>query len=149
MVVSFCQQLRMRDCKNVQVMLYTQSDPVVESCTNITFFAPTYSYPELYLHMRKAKVSIWENLWSSVYDFTPDKKADDGKPNWSLSKHQVEGFISQFTELQKLVQRVSKLKGGAAITSLEDIKEEDLKLIEFEEEPDEEAVDLGQHFNKY
>ena len=45
--VIFCQQLRMRDCVNCKVMLYTQTEPVVEACTGIEFSTMTYWYEEL------------------------------------------------------------------------------------------------------
>lgn len=79
--VVFCQQLRMRDCHNCRVMLYSQTEPVVEACTNIRFTTMTYWYEELLAQMQAADISPWANKWYSVYDFTAHKTTE-GVPNW-------------------------------------------------------------------
>lgn len=66
-------------------MLFSQTEPVTESSHNITFYAPNYTYPEMFKHMFKANISIWTNKWDNIYDFTPQKKADDGSPNYTVS----------------------------------------------------------------
>lgn len=63
-------------------MLYSQTEPVVESCTNIKFLSMTYGYRELFSQMRPSMVSPWTNNWFDIYDFTPHKRADDGSPNF-------------------------------------------------------------------
>lgn len=71
------QQLRLRDCHNLTIMLFTQTDPIIESSTNITFLChQNYSYPELMPQMAAAKLSMWNNKWSEVFDFTAPKEGD-------------------------------------------------------------------------
>ena len=51
----------------------------------------------------KANLSLWTNKWNDVYDYTPQKKADDGTPNFMISKHLVEDFVSPFEDIHSLV----------------------------------------------
>jgi len=83
----------MRDCHNIEVMLYTQTAPVVESCSNIKFIPMVYGYTELFSQMRPAMVSPWCNNWTDVFDFTPHKKSATGEPNYFLVGDLVPDFI--------------------------------------------------------
>lgn len=69
-----CQQLRMRDDTNCTIMLHSNTEPVVESSTNITFLShQSIFYPEMLTHIREAKLSLWVNKWNDVYDFSQAK----------------------------------------------------------------------------
>ena len=96
--------------------------------------------------MREAKLSPWTNKWSDIYDFTPGKTADSGKPNYRVSQKIIKDFISPFEEIKSLVDRVSKQK-GIEITSLQQITEIDVAKLEEFESFQEDAEDLGQYFN--
>ena len=98
---------------------------MVEKSSNITFHAPTYTYPQLFSHLKAAKLSLWTNKWTDVYDFTPGFSAESGKPNYKVSNKIISNFVSQFDEIHSLVKRVSKKKGNE-ITNLEDISENDV-----------------------
>ncbi len=37
-LVLICQQLRLRDCHDLEIMLFTQTDPIIEASTNIQFY---------------------------------------------------------------------------------------------------------------
>lgn len=74
----------MRDCLNCKVMLYTQTEPVVEACTGIDFSTMTYWYDELLCQMKMCMTSPWTNKWQAVYDFTAHRTAESGVPNWSI-----------------------------------------------------------------
>ena len=39
----------------------------------------------LFQHLKAANLSPWNNKWADVYDFTPDQKAESGKPNYKVS----------------------------------------------------------------
>ena len=70
-LVIICQQLRLRDCKNLHIMLFSQTEPIIEASSNITFSSfQGYSYPELLQQMKLAKLSPWNNKWSEVFDFS-------------------------------------------------------------------------------
>ena len=122
---------------------------MIEASSNITFLTPTYGYPELFGQMKRANLSPWTNKWNDVYDFTPQRKADDGSPNYIVSQKVIHDFVSPLAKLKSLVERVSQAKGGIAITSLEEIKDEDLRLIQEFDEEVEEHIDLGQYFSQY
>lgn len=70
-VVIACQQLRLRDCKNLTIFLHSTTGPIIESSSGIALGCYNYSYFGLESHLESAEMSIWENEWYSVYDFTP------------------------------------------------------------------------------
>jgi hypothetical protein len=76
-----CGQLRLRDTKRVTISLFAQSRPVIESSTDIKFacFSARHQYFMLDTHLRKAKLSSFNNLYWYVHDFTPS-----GKQNFSF-----------------------------------------------------------------
>eukprot|EP00736_Rhodelphis_marinus_P005775 Rmarinus@m.5103 len=69
MVVA-CQQFRLRDCRNLKILLYTQTRPIIEESRNIGFGCFDYNYPELRRQFDAAKLSVFNNPWGVVYDFT-------------------------------------------------------------------------------
>lgn len=52
-------------------MLYSQTEPVIESSRDIHFFGHQYTYEEMIDHMRLSNLSLWNNKWTEVFDFTP------------------------------------------------------------------------------
>ncbi|XP_043928009.1 protein XRP2 [Protopterus annectens] len=75
-----CQQFRSRDCKKMDIFLCCATQPVVESSTGMKFGCFQYYYPELAFQFKDASLSIFNNNWSSIHDFTPVS----GETNWSL-----------------------------------------------------------------
>ncbi|KAG7276300.1 hypothetical protein CRUP_015623 [Coryphaenoides rupestris] len=75
-----CQQFRTRDCKKMEVHLCCATQPIIESSTGMRFGCFQYYYPELAFHFKDAGLSIFNNNWSNVHDFTPVS----GENNWSL-----------------------------------------------------------------
>ncbi|XP_037530958.1 protein XRP2 [Nematolebias whitei] len=75
-----CQQFRTRDCKKMDVFLCCATQPIIESSTGMKFSCFQYFYPELAFHFKDAGLSIFNNNWSNVHDFTPVS----GENNWSL-----------------------------------------------------------------
>ncbi|XP_017335897.1 protein XRP2 [Ictalurus punctatus] len=75
-----CQQFRTRDCKKMDVFLCCATQPIVESSTGMKFGCFQYYYPELAFHFKDAGLSIFNNNWSNIHDFTPVS----GETNWSL-----------------------------------------------------------------
>ena len=74
----------MRDCFDCKVMLYSQTAPVVESCSNVQFYTMTYWYEDLLSQMQSALTSPWANKWTEVYDFTASTQIRADVPNWSV-----------------------------------------------------------------
>ncbi|XP_056271251.1 protein XRP2-like isoform X2 [Pseudoliparis swirei] len=75
-----CQQFRTRDCKKMEVFLSCATQPVIESSAGVKFGCFQYFYPELAFHFKDAGLSVFNNNWSNVHDFTPVA----GENNWSL-----------------------------------------------------------------
>nr|XP_046148105.1 protein XRP2 isoform X1 [Oncorhynchus gorbuscha] len=75
-----CQQFRTRDCKKMEVFLCCATQPIIEASTGMKFGCFQYYYPELAFHFKDAGLSIFNNNWSNVHDFTPVS----GETNWSL-----------------------------------------------------------------
>ncbi|XP_078078575.1 protein XRP2 [Mustelus asterias] len=75
-----CQQFRTRDCKKMDVFLCCATQPIIESSTGMKFGCFQYYYPELGYQFKDAGLSIFNNNWSNIHDFTP--VADEN--NWSL-----------------------------------------------------------------
>uniref|UniRef100_A0A8D0GHU3 Protein XRP2 n=1 Tax=Sphenodon punctatus TaxID=8508 RepID=A0A8D0GHU3_SPHPU len=75
-----CQQFRTRDCRKMEVFLCCATQPIIESSTGMKFGCFQYYYPELALQFKDAGLSIFNNTWSNIHDFTPVS----GENNWSL-----------------------------------------------------------------
>ncbi|XP_068175669.1 protein XRP2 [Antennarius striatus] len=75
-----CQQFRTRDCKKMDVFLCCATQPIIESSTGMKFGCYQYYYAELGFHFKDAGLSIFNNNWSNIHDFTPVS----GENNWSL-----------------------------------------------------------------
>ncbi|RXM90816.1 Protein XRP2 [Acipenser ruthenus] len=75
-----CQQFRTRDCKKMEVFLSCATQPIIESSSGMRFGCFQYYYPELAFQFKDASLSIFNNNWSNIHDFTPVS----GETNWSL-----------------------------------------------------------------
>jgi len=73
-IVVTSRQVRMHDCKNVDVYLHVASRPIIEDCTNVRFspIPDCYAHPEIEV----------ENQWDQVDDFKWLKA--EHSPNWSI-----------------------------------------------------------------
>ncbi|GAW17713.1 hypothetical protein ANO14919_071790 [Xylariales sp. No.14919] len=74
-VVVAARQVRMHDCKNVQVYLHCTSHPIIEDCSRMAF-APL---PTFYAN---ESTTTETNQWDKVDDFKWLK--DTASPNWSV-----------------------------------------------------------------
>lgn len=68
-VVAAVQQFRTRDCKNLRVLLFTQTRPIIETSSNVSLGCFTMSYFDLEAQFERAHLSVWNNHWSEVHDF--------------------------------------------------------------------------------
>ncbi|KAJ8598505.1 hypothetical protein CTAYLR_001374 [Chrysophaeum taylorii] len=74
-----CKQLRTRDSKRCAFSLYSQTEPIIETSTEMVFAPFNGGYPDQADHMKKANLDPATNFWWGVYDFNdPDKT----KGNW-------------------------------------------------------------------
>jgi protein XRP2 len=70
--VIICGQLRLRDVKNTDIALFCRSRPVIESSRNVgigCFAGPQYL--DMRWQMARSALSVWNNLYYFVHDFTP------------------------------------------------------------------------------
>lgn len=75
-----CQQFRTRDCRKMDIFLSCTTQPIIESSTGMKFGCFQFYYPELAAQFKEAGLSIFNNTWSNIHDFTPVS----GETNWSL-----------------------------------------------------------------
>eukprot|EP00760_Papus_ankaliazontas_P028534 PhM_4_TR3760/c0_g1_i1/m.59349/K18272/RP2; protein XRP2 len=71
-VTSVCKQMRLRSCENVDLRLFAQTDPVVESCTGILFRPFNMRLPQLSTLMANSGLNPALNRYVFVYDFTSE-----------------------------------------------------------------------------
>ncbi|KAE9043774.1 hypothetical protein PR003_g2046 [Phytophthora rubi] len=71
-VVCVAQQFRACDCEDMDVFLYSATEPVIETSSRLRFACFPLTYFSLQQQFRQAKFSAWNNKWSEIFDFTPD-----------------------------------------------------------------------------
>ncbi|KAJ8298779.1 hypothetical protein KUTeg_022839 [Tegillarca granosa] len=67
-----CQQFRTRDCNKLDVFLFCGTQPIIESTSGVRLACYQYYYPQLADQFQQAGLSIYNNTWSTVHDFTQD-----------------------------------------------------------------------------
>ena len=50
-LVIFCNELLVRDCSNLEIMLCSPNPPIIESCSEVHFVPMSYTYNELLSQM--------------------------------------------------------------------------------------------------
>ncbi|KAK3726970.1 hypothetical protein QZH41_014713, partial [Actinostola sp. cb2023] len=90
-VVVACQQFRTRDCKKMDIFLCCTTQPIIESSSGMKFGCFQYYYPELEDQFQAADLSLYNNNWSNIHDFTPAA----GETTWSLLPEdaQVDAYV--------------------------------------------------------
>uniref|UniRef100_A0A0X3Q169 Protein XRP2 n=2 Tax=Schistocephalus solidus TaxID=70667 RepID=A0A0X3Q169_SCHSO len=83
-ILASCQQYRVRDCNSVTTFLACTSDPIIESSSELKFAPYQFSYPELKGQFAAAGLNVFNCMWSSVHDFSPN---GDGSLNFSYLPH--------------------------------------------------------------
>ncbi|KRY43511.1 Zinc metalloproteinase nas-6 [Trichinella spiralis] len=68
-----CQQLRTRDCHDLQLNVFCQTKPTIEASTNIQFSCIQIHYDGLDKQMTAARLNPLNNYWDVVHDFSADE----------------------------------------------------------------------------
>ncbi|KAG7173772.1 protein XRP2-like [Homarus americanus] len=89
-VMAACGQFRTRDCCKMDIFLLCQTQPIIEASAKMRFGCFQAFYPQLKDQFRSAGISVFNNNWSNIHDFTPV----DGETNWSC--------VSQTTKLSQV-----------------------------------------------
>lgn len=79
-LVVACQQFRSRDCRKIDTYLCCATQPIIESSAGMRFGCFQCYYPELEGQFQKAGLSVYNNSWSVIHDFTPLQEGN----NWSM-----------------------------------------------------------------
>ncbi|RVE74055.1 hypothetical protein OJAV_G00037640 [Oryzias javanicus] len=75
------EQFVIQECENCNIFVFDHSATItIDDCINCRIVLGPYFYPELAFHFKDAGLSIFNNNWSNIHDFTPVS----GENNWSL-----------------------------------------------------------------
>ncbi|KAG8237265.1 hypothetical protein J437_LFUL011295 [Ladona fulva] len=87
-------QFRARDCRSLDLFLCCPTQPTIESSFKLKFNCLQLYYHDFMDHMKMARLSQFNNVWSCVHDFTPyDGKEGSIGGHWSISGHESEPCI--------------------------------------------------------
>lgn len=84
-----CQQLRLRNCKNCRIFLFSTTRPIIESSNDIGFKCSDLNYFGIDDHFNKTSLDYWGNKWFNVFDFTPD---GEGSRHYYFLPHECNYF---------------------------------------------------------
>ncbi|KAL9979441.1 hypothetical protein ACROYT_G017112 [Oculina patagonica] len=93
-VVVACQQFRTRDCKKMDFFLCCATQPIIESSSGMKFACYQFFYPELEGQFEAAKLSVYNNNWSNIHDFTPAA----GEKTWNLLPEAASTHIYDYVQ---------------------------------------------------
>merc|ERR1711971_1049716 len=71
-----CSQIRLRDCSDLNIMLFSASNPCIETSTNVNFYCHQFSYFSLLQQMDETKLCIFDNLWFNIRDFGVQERSE-------------------------------------------------------------------------
>eukprot|EP00927_Polykrikos_kofoidii_P046074 TRINITY_DN4025_c0_g1_i2.p1 TRINITY_DN4025_c0_g1~~TRINITY_DN4025_c0_g1_i2.p1 ORF type:complete len:1805 (+),score=345.92 TRINITY_DN4025_c0_g1_i2:578-5416(+) len=95
------QQFRTNTANSCTFHLYSMTEPIIETSTNLSFSPWSAQYPMCKAHFERAKLKPQRNLWNAIYDFSGVK----GKANWS---------ILPFGEIEELTVEIDEAAEVAA-----------------------------------
>jgi hypothetical protein len=95
-IAAACQQFRARECTELDLSLLVTTQPSIESSEGLKFGCWNINYPEFMKQLDKANLSIWNNDWSRVHNFTPG-----GRRHFSLIQEQESKLIDIQSDLRQ------------------------------------------------
>jgi len=110
-----CKQLRTRDCDNIEINLFCISEPVVEATTNARIHPFNGSYAGIAKSFAAANLSVEQNTWYKVFDFSKDD-ASLPQPHFTVIRKVRAHFatVVPFSELL-LLSRCRRWDPGAQV----------------------------------
>lgn len=79
-----CQQLRTRDVKDSDLLVFSTTEPIIESSSELRIGCLDISYFGHAAHLDAARLSPWDNRFSEIHDFTPpDGATGKSSTNWA------------------------------------------------------------------
>lgn len=79
-----CNQFRCRDLYNSTVYLFCETEPIIESSSNLTFAPYNLAYPHLDRHVDASGLDISQNKWDLVFDFTDTNETGEKESHHKL-----------------------------------------------------------------
>jgi len=64
------QQFRTRECSDMDIYLFSSTEPIIEMSSELRIGCLTSSYFSIAEHFDKAKLSVWNNKWNEVIVYT-------------------------------------------------------------------------------
>lgn len=95
-LITVCSQLRLRDCKNLDIMLFCASSPCIETSTDVGFFGYQFAYFNLLKQMEDCNLSVFNNPWFKIHDFDTESPSKFEVKNNSVITRDVFPFIFSF-----------------------------------------------------
>lgn len=105
--------------------------------------------------MKAAKLSLWNNKWSDVFDFTPTKEGDEA--HFNIKPQLLQNFILPLSRIKTLFEKVNEERKSLGCNEtylFKDLNEKETEdLDKFEEELDSEEEKYkfsdSSYFTKY
>eukprot|EP00056_Hartaetosiga_gracilis_P007482 m.108833 g.108833 ORF g.108833 m.108833 type:complete len:349 (+) comp12722_c2_seq1:104-1150(+) len=95
-ILAVCQQYRTRDCERISSALCCQTLPIIESSTEMAFHCFRGNYFALAAQMKNASIVEYNNNWSRIHDFTPNKD----EPNFTTHTASPR-WLDEFVDVAK------------------------------------------------
>jgi hypothetical protein len=70
-LIAACRQFRTRDCEDLDVLMHCASQPSIETSKRVRFGCFQFFYFALGAQFEKARLPVFNNRWSEVYNFNP------------------------------------------------------------------------------
>jgi hypothetical protein len=113
-----CCQFRTRECKNCNFFLYTSTEPIIETSTKLMIGCYTMTYFGLAQQFERAKLSVWNNKWSEVFDFTPSEGGGNKtSTNWAPMDMTTETHTKYIKNSDEAAARIDDTATTAASTA--------------------------------
>lgn len=98
-LVIACKQLRTRDTHNCDILLHSVTQPVIEDSTKLRFGCFHYFYFQLKDQFNRACLSVFDNVWFNIYNFTPGNASFEILPE----SHSAQDMLKSLSDFSSMV----------------------------------------------
>lgn len=108
-LVIAAQQLRTRECRDLDILLYVSAgQPVIEATSGVRLGCFEFNYFGLAEQFAAAGLNPWYSEWSNVHDFTTSSASSGGAASWSF----IQPAMIKGTELMPAALQAEEASGG-------------------------------------
>ena len=112
-----CQQMRLRDCKGLDILIYCKTQPILEPSDTIRVGCFDVFYDGLQQQFDAAELVPWTNPWCPWHDFNPTGGSEE-QGNWTLLPEGT-GYSDLLRPIPADAQcTVASLQGGERVVPL-------------------------------